>query len=337
MTNQTVRVLHASDLHFGQTGNKVGIIEWWAAVRGGANLFPLPTLISSHSDDCVNALADFAFANEAYYDVLLLTGDLATTGSRADLRRAYGFLTAARTRGYMSGPRRPTLHGLKRPIQVLPGNHDRYGDLAYPGNSRFDGNSRHPYFSGYWKVGQRAQLLWLEPNTQWLALIGVDFTLAKNDLGEAVGPHKLIPGYLGQGRVYRGRLQDLIRITASVRQTNPDCAVVWVLHFEPASADDSLQLLDPAGRFAQAIQGNNVAAILCGHTHDSASKKFGGTGVWTCGTTTQHRIRFDNHLHYVQFAFNPKSPHRPTIQVTKFSYLYDPGKQRMGFVANGTV
>jgi 3',5'-cyclic AMP phosphodiesterase CpdA len=332
MAKQTVRIVHASDLHFGTAGNQVGVIEWWQAWCGGGNLFPLPTLISSHSEDCVNALADFAYANEPYYDVLLVTGDLATSGGRADIRRAHDFFAAPRVKGHLGSRRQPTLRGLKRPIRVLPGNHDRYGHLAYPGNSRFDDT----FFSD-WHAGQGAQLLWLEPEESWLALIGVDFTLAKNDLGEPIGPHGLVPGYLGQGRVYRGRLENLVRITQAVREKCPECAVIWAIHFNPVSGDDALRLLDATGRFTQAVTDNEVAAILCGHTHYSGRYSFAGTDVWSCGTTTQHQPAFDNHLHYIEFTFAPGQPRRPAIRVIRFSYQYDNQTQRMAFSPNGVV
>lgn len=129
---------------------------------------------------------------------------------------------------------------------------------------------------------------------QALILIGFDFSLRASDLG---GPVSGLPfGYLGRGRAFANRIKQLRTLTRKAKQKYPASALLWVLHFEPATTQQALNLLDEQ-RLEHAIRSEPVDALLCGHTHRPAAQKiFGNVPVFVCGTTTQHASVHGNHF-----------------------------------------
>jgi 3',5'-cyclic AMP phosphodiesterase CpdA len=303
------RLLHASDLHLGRIPGQIGFPD---AVRGlgGGSWAP----VSSHSRSCTDALADFVYANGAGLDVIVLSGDLATTGDPADLRAARRYITAPAVSGAVSTWNRPTLQAAQKPIVWIPGNHDRFRRFHFPGGTNFD-----RAFGDCWRARQGAQCLWVGKREEaTLVLLGVDFTLRASDLGGGLHFGFLL-GFLGQGRVYPRRLQALRRETQHARRRFPGCAVVWVLHFEPDSPHSFLALLDDH-LLANALTQEAVAAVLCGHTHRSdVAKRFANTPVFVCGTTTQHAAPFGNGFLLLEFTVQPGQP----TTITCRDYRYD--------------
>src|SRR5262249_18319410 len=152
--------------------------------------------------------------------------------------------------------------------------------------------------------GQSARLLWVgQRGGETLVLIDIDFSLGRSDWGGLF--FGLPVGFLGQGRVYPQWLRKLRQITRRARQQYPGCTILWIAHIEPEAADHSLALLDDH-QLAAALRQEQVAALLCGPTHDSnLTKQFADTPVLVCGTTTQHASRFRNCLHVLEMDVQP--------------------------------
>jgi 3',5'-cyclic AMP phosphodiesterase CpdA len=310
------RLLHASDLHFARVANQIGLPDaryaWANQVAG--NWAP----VSSHNWIYADAFAAFAYANQTGLDAIVLSGDLATTGDGRDLRAARRFITRPATSGYLSRTNRPTLRATNKPVLLLPGNHDRFGSFHFPGRTAFD-----TVFGRHWQAGQGAQVLWAHRRGgAELVLFGVDFSLRRSDGGS--GFCGLPLGFLGQGRAYPRRLQALRQATQAARHQNPNVVGIWVMHFEPAAADPSLALLDDQ-RLAAVLRQEQVAAILCGHTHASnPNKHFAQTPVFVCGTTTQHASAHGNHFHLLDIDISAGFPPQLTCRV----FRYDPALGR---------
>jgi 3',5'-cyclic AMP phosphodiesterase CpdA len=309
------RLLHGSDLHCARVSRQIGLPDLshaWATGAGGS-LAP----VSSHNDIYTDAFAAFAHANRNGFDVIVLTGDLATTGDSGDLRAAHRFVIAPAVNGYLSGANRPTLQAAGKPVVLLPGNHDRFRAFHLPGGTAFDAA-----FGASWHARQSAQILWVKQREMaTLVLIGVDFSLRRSDVG---GPFQGFPllGFLGQGRAYPRRIQALQQATQTARTQYPGCTVLWVLHFEPDAANGNLALLDDQNLAAALRQDEGIAAILCGHTHVSNPVKvFAGTPVYVCGTTTQHASVHGNGFHVLEVNMQVGT----TTQITCRPYRYDPG------------
>ncbi len=185
---------------------------------------------------------------------------------------------------------------------VLPGNHDRYRPMpAYlPGGTAFD-----KPFNAHWPARFQGVWAWWVPNAvRNLVVVGADFALGRRDPGKR---DYWLPGGLGQGRVTgphnQATLAQLKNATqalhAQCRTANLDPAILWTIHFDVFSPDESLQLLDSA-RLVQAAREEKVPILLAGHTHETKIKPVASpAGVLAagvsapaacelvCGTTTQ--------------------------------------------------
>ncbi len=300
------RILHASDLHFASVPHQIGIPDLLQAWQRGIHGAWAP--VSSQGTIYADAFAAFAYANRTGFDVLVVSGDLATTGGLKNLQTALAFLGQPVVSGYLNARGQPTLQAPGKPIVVIPGNHDRYLAFHLPGGTRFD-----RVFEGYWHAGQGAQQLWVrQRGGETLVLLGADLSLRRHDMGS----HPL--GFLGRGRAYRKCLRQLSLLTQQVRTEYRGCAVLWVIHFEPAASNHLLQLLDEH-HLAAAIQQQPPDAILCGHTHRSnTAKVFCGIPVFVCGTTTQHASTHGNTLHALDV--NLQSGLSPQFSCKVFRY-----------------
>jgi hypothetical protein len=152
-----------------------------------------------------------------------------------------------------------------------------------------------------------------------LVLLGADLSLRQHDLGSSfLG---FLGGFLGRGRAYPRRLEQLCSFTRIARSRYPGCAVLWVIHFEPEAQNPMLELLDER-HLAAALQREPADAILCGHTHESnLAKTFAGVPVFVCGTTTQHASAHGNTLHVLEVIV---PAHASPPQFSCRAFRYDP-------------
>jgi predicted phosphodiesterase len=255
----------------------------------------------SHDPVRLKAFARFAWERQGEYDVLVLSGDLATRGRDEDLEAALQFVEAKDTGSspWQRLNRAPTLGRVNKPFVILPGNHDRYGPshplflIASPGDRTFD-----RVFASYWKAGQGGGP-WMTTDTGVqvfdslpekdgvkLALVGCDFSLCPGDLGQWGVPL----AWFGQGRVTWDRLYLMNARTFGLRNplAGAPAVVLWVIHFDPTYAPVILKLIRH-----ELLQNEanylRIPAILCGHSHEpSAAVPYGAcTTVCICGSTSQ--------------------------------------------------
>jgi 3',5'-cyclic AMP phosphodiesterase CpdA len=287
------RILHASDFHFGTVADLIGPLDISVELLredadlhdpdhqrpvSGSGEFSLTALarsigrlywLSTHSADVVDAFAQFAFLNQQGYDAVLITGDLATSGSRHELRRAFRYVSDRTTSAYLTIRNKPALGSLVKPILVMPGNHDRYRPLFphNPGERTFD-----EIFATHWDVGQGTKVLWSRDRRgQHLAVIGVDLSLGATDPGGSTPPD-LFP-HLGRGRAHIRRIRTLAEVTDEYRRQKPGAIIVWAVHFQPKAKDGRLALLEEQ-RLIDAANECDVPVILCGHVHEGVPEGF---------------------------------------------------------------
>jgi hypothetical protein len=327
-------LLHASDLHFSTVARCVGAIPDFLPARRHSFRGRLNT-VSTHNDDAADALAYFVCNYQRDYgqqlDTIVLSGDLACRGHLADLNAARDFITTPATQGHLSMTGQPTLNSTPAPIVIIPGNHDRFGQvplyhvslpLCPPGDTTFDA-----VFSQEWGAGQGTkQLHALRRGGATLVLLGADFTLAAGDFGTPIPL-----GHYGQGRAYQKRVRVLEQQTRQTRAHYPDCAVLWVVHFEPKTRFYLLKLLQEK-RLIQAANQSGVAAILCGHTHRSRKlRRLGNTPLYVCGTTTQFYAPRGNYLHILEIEVDPSTGTARVTKLQRFRFDPLPPGNRRGF------
>jgi 3',5'-cyclic AMP phosphodiesterase CpdA len=324
------RLLHASDLHLAATPFLAGGLTagWLQQLTG----FWRQT---SHNPAVLKAFVEFAYTNRQAFDALVITGDLATTGDRHDLKAAYDLFSApAHGLTCLTSSGQPTLDywSKRKALDLLPGNHDRYraaSNFYRPGGRVFDKVFCPPGRPSFWCVGQSVDLgiSVLRGNAR-LQIFKADFTLPRHDRGKLFCG---LPGWLGQGRV---RPALLARLAAQTQQWRDDSLLqgvkpvsLWALHFDPFSTDATLQLLG-SDLLAQAAQAAGVTAILCGHTHESKIKPLSDTTtVYACGTTAQAGSPH-NDCQVLEIDAPDDWPAGPTVGVTWCRYDAGTGRFR---------
>ncbi len=333
-----VTILHVSDTHFHWREGTTGLPENLELLVSGKIRWGGLDFVSSHSLTVADAVAYFAYVNREIIDVIVVSGDLATTGDRGDLMIAREFIDGvpAPDQAYWTS-RFPTLRGAGKPIVVIPGNHDRYGSVWATPRWNWSGwknwsvvNIDRPYESGagifddvfgsFWNAGQGVQELWRDASDgASVVLIGADFTLPPRDAANQP-PF----GYLGRGRTSQSLIDELIAKTNSARETHPGCAVFWVIHFKPGLpadhvlllCDDNL-LLDAAATAKDA----GVVGVLCGHTHEkSAMSDVGGLPLYLCGTSAQCRASEGNYINLINADVDKE---KGTCKVAVEFYAFD--------------
>lgn len=275
------RILHASDPHMAAVSS-LRPTKWWRQV--------------GHNPKPLEAFVKFAHQNQTAFDAVLVSGDLSTSGHRADLDAAYRLYTAqaANATAYLTPTLEPTLAPWANAgkLDLLPGNHDRFRSSKQgyrAGGTVFDSVFCPQGGMKFWRAGQGvAHGISVLRGKSVLHVVKADFTLPRHDKGKRF---YWIPGWFGQGRVDQAVLNNLGATTQAVRTDyvargwNP--VTLWAIHFDPFTTDQTLLLLG-SEKLLEAARALKIPAILCGHTHESKVKPLSEeTFVYACGTTAQ--------------------------------------------------
>lgn len=296
------KVLHISDLHFSSQAGRQDIRQIISSKKKLLVLHQLfksgnkPWYPSSFDPDLAEAVARIAFDRKHQYDVILISGDLATTGLEDDLSSAYDFVSSNVVTGWMNSKRKPTLFAAERDVMLLPGNHDRYADnLGEPGGDLFS-----EVFKKYWPLSDYIHhVIIRKKDADSLAFVFADFTLKYTT--EATNS---IWRY-GQGRVTKERITALVDRTSNLRSENPHIAVVWVMHFLPefGGTDHMLSLIN-SNLLLNEAQECGIQVILAGHTHKARHYKLDSIKIFCSGTATSIGEDEENSLHFLEFDVN---------------------------------
>jgi len=332
----SINILHASDLHISLHKQLRSPIDRFGDLRDPWNISPhgigeklqvVNNLItawwkkmaaSSYDPEILEALAEFIYQNarskldengdsivedgEDKLDAVVLTGDLATTGTSDDIERVSKFLRARSSskcphKSDESDYRGATLSAVKLPILCLPGNHDRfiptrdrykkiYPKFYEPGGTNFD---RQLFDYGHQPVqGIEVPATLSNKKKLRVVILGADFSL------ETFDDHEGLYGWLAQGKAYSDKRRELALQTEKLRNERKDnevLCVLWAMHFPPGFPryPDHGRLLREEKVIGHANR-TGVRAILAGHTHEQITYRNPGSAFWVfcCGTTTQH-------------------------------------------------
>jgi|GEM_PF-2249800 len=266
------RLVHISDLHFSDRPNSlnpfVGGLRWsdFALLRNFAFFSP-----SSFSSALATHLTLYLESVQQGIDALVVTGDVATTGSQGNLKfaREYFFGKPVRTpEPIYEALRFSSRRDSSLPVLVMPGNHDRFeGTRCLPGGAQFEA-----VFGDSWDADQdvvqyntkRVKMVVLGKDGEHLGICLADFSLRR--LGDHVG--KL--GWFGQGKVYDDILHDLETLTVSAKREIKNLYVIWAIHFPPVHPVEEVQLQLIDGRLiGPKAEACGVGVIICGHVHEA--------------------------------------------------------------------
>lgn len=236
-------------------------------------------------------------------DAILVTGDIATTGSNSDITAAANFLDGTVPYNWVTSKRAfRCLHSdFLPPIILMPGNHDRYVPPALtPRSLEFEAA-----FGLHWNFNEPipptfqhhrfVNSFTLSRDGDSLILCTVDFSLT--NINDAKKAGRAGFGYLGQGIVKKQQylpyerhsaLDELIEQSSWALENRKNCSVVWCIHFPPKypKLPLDMQLIDE-NFLLEAAENLGIKLILSGHTHKYSSYlATPATRVVCCGTTT---------------------------------------------------
>lgn len=277
----TFSICHISDLHFGTRPNQFGIFD------NLQNLFTASdwSFFASHDSTKAEIFSQWLYRNQRQLDAVLITGDLATTGSQSDLKNAHAFVDNNAANRWLGTNGNPTLRIAQDnqaravpEIFLIPGNHDRYQDdrLRSPGCINFD-NIFKQYWPAKWSAHRLALLTDPGNSRDRLMIIGADLSLQNAKQATA------ILGRYGQGFAEQGTIDELVRLTCAAHSQLT--AVAWAVHFPPnfQGIKDNLRLVDEH-MLVTAAQTAGVSHLFCGHTHQTRIYRIStqGTQVVHC-------------------------------------------------------
>jgi len=282
-----LRVLHASDLHCSALLSAREYVAQFARRRAGeegeeADLTAAQAIahlaIARGASEPLLKMASRAISRwGGAADVLLVTGDIANSGRRADLQRARQFVEEVRDRLRSAAP--PADGGGKAAsgLVVLPGNHDRYDDRRppLPGGLRFG-----ELFAEYWaKPPECIKVDRFPCDGGTVRFVSVDLSLRQEDRKAALAGH-----YYGKGLVRQDLLEHLESATVGNRGDNE--AVVWLLHFAPGFPGLPWGLrLENGDALLERASKLNVSHLFCGHTHETRRYRYGDGPEVICSGT----------------------------------------------------
>ena len=238
---ETFRVLQLSDFHFCLEPNRHNYLSLLQSPRNEVLniLFNRDTTYSlypaSYSQNLAEGVASFVFERRDEIDLLLISGDLGTTGMTEDLSTAHDFMFHPADNTYLYYPPatllvlKPTLEGSKRGIMFFAGNHDRYADnKGTPNSANFENVFSSELAAR--KSDPNIAILTGDGGEQ-IAFIAADFCLKS---AQHAGPGTL--SYYGQGIAYPQVVRDIVKKTKLVRKQHGEIPILWTMHFPPVSA-----------------------------------------------------------------------------------------------------
>src|ERR1700722_15146963 len=277
--------LQATDLHITvpPDSNEIGSVARWMLLTRNSRA-RLPVL---------KAVAEFAFSKRKELDAIVISGDLADDGEKANLGTAREFVEAPSRYGHLAASLFPTLGwSTKQDVQVLllPGNHDRFsGPFRLPGGTIFD-----EIFGSHWRKGVGGvQTTIIKKNEESLALVFADFCVPKL--------RKAPQGIWGQGLVGKVTLASLVSTTESIRLALPRSTILWVLHFPPFLDARRRFCLRGASKVIDAAAGLGVKQIFSGHLHINRTETYSDVEVICTGSAaSEYRPNYSNSLRIVR-------------------------------------
>jgi DNA repair exonuclease SbcCD nuclease subunit len=273
------RLLHLSDFHIGRYPDQKNLAQRIRELssqttEGFTNYYT--SNFSSYRPEVGHEIGRYVRRRESQLDVIVCTGDLATTGGPADLESAKHFLFKD-----LRWPRVPAedhnrlalLHSGKS-FLIMPGNHDRYGDKGKPGNRNFD-----LYFANYWATRGKPDIEHkvVAKDNEALAIISTDFCLKSES--DAHGTPRWL-ARLGQGRCFPYLLDALLKHTGELKANLlgrfKGVTIVWAVHF-PVTGNVTryLKLID-AQLLQSAASKSGVQLLLTGHIHKVETLRYPG-------------------------------------------------------------
>jgi 3',5'-cyclic AMP phosphodiesterase CpdA len=264
--------------------------------RIGLESAPAIALLDSHCPEIAEFLARKIFRMRSQIDLLLISGDIATTGQPEDLRVALRYVTTAQINEHFGADGNATIRSDAYPILLMPGNHDRYRNRnAEAGCRTFD-----LIFQDHWGLTdpEISAVILSRSDRAPLGIVAADFALRTD--ADASFPSRWMR--YGQGYAYSDIVKKLGQKTDALRERYPGIGVVWVTHFPP-TRDGGFwgyrELRFHEGVVA-AANNSNIKAILAGHIHERRVVRLGELDIVCAGSGCVFSEESGNWIHNLE-------------------------------------
>ncbi len=300
--DSSIKLLHASDLHFSDTANRLNFIDHWHqdVFEIYKSLFPTKVSCSlfrptSFCSTVANGFRDFLglIGNPQDIRCFVITGDVATTADERDLRAALSYLTEHPGR-FESSVRPPLVRSIdifRDRTFLLPGNHDRYCAIKKTKlEVQYCKNNFNAVFKNYNYWGSDEYIFSYpikdQAGNEVLAIIGLD--CSPSDASKIKGKINR----WAQGIFSNTEMADKLR-EETRKYHERHIPVIWATHYLPLGNDKVKHYL-PSGKYKKAVIGNHlklhndkelldlaleldIRLILSGHVHKCTLHKYTNT------------------------------------------------------------
>lgn len=307
LPSRTVRILHISDIHLTnfcvsdrhEAVNAGKLRQFLQRLQDPVRERVKKSLLITSDLNVTMRLARWIVENTASFDMAVISGDLADSGSNDEMDLAREFVGKKKTTinpaspsqtipgsGRQANPTIATLSEHDIPIVLFPGNHDHFASKF----ARFQNRSSKTMW--YRDTARRFEVPpsgsggrvveyrfardrdgnicptkdGVSPSDSF-AILTIDFAI-----GKSMGRWPSSPaGFVGQGRVRKADLVEVVDRTVRTQKTMP---VLWATHFSPEplqlephkNVRKSLRLIG-SEHFELAAKELKIPLVFAGHTH----------------------------------------------------------------------
>ena len=334
----TINLLHISDLHMAETPMRAELASLWRKPKNAYRRVREKEFMASHNPEVVNRLAAFAYKRREYIDAIVITGDIATTGSTVDLMAGYRLITAQPDRiPYLTADGEGTLNLPDVPIFILPGNHDRYVPTKRKYSLTAGGREFHRIFSRWWKAD--VEVYKAKSGNYELGVLAADFSLQDASHASFLS----MWNKWAQGRIYPQILTTLENLTVQfhldARSNGKKSAAIWAIHYPPhydygSKVKGLAHRLNDEDKLINAARRCKVELILAGHTHEHRYYPGGLVTpfIFCAGTSSQFGpAEPGNYCHIISFDIDDSG-----YQYSVKHYRFDPVAGDFQYVSEGS-
>lgn len=298
-------LVQISDLHFCATPRRANLWKYVKlrleethkdARRLTSEVAPVIFLPESHCPELAEFLARKIFSIRDQIDLLLISGDIATTGLTEDLNIGLGYVANPQVNLHFGADGNASLRSDAFRILLMPGNHDRFRNTSGESGCRtFDLT-----FDEYWGESdpEISAAILTGSDEDPLSVIVADFSLRSDQ--DSTVPNRWMR--YGQGFAYPDIVEKMVTKTAQVRKKWERSGVIWVTHFPPSEDGGffGYRQLRYFERVVDAAISNDIKLILAGHIHERKTIELSDLKIICAGSGCLFAEKRGNWLHKLE-------------------------------------
>lgn len=282
MTPFNYKIIHISDLHLAATANRINLFT--DGISNLNEIFKTDKKIiksffqsSSFAPDALMNFFENLRNSNFKHDLLLITGDISTSGKDEDIEHTYDTLFNEKSICSNIDYEYKIINNLN--VSLLPGNHDRYEGgnrlkYFYP-----EGKSFLKIFGRYWGKNVENEIFYNDRiqyrEYEFFVIVKIDFSL-KNENDTTLN-------MFGKGKVYNDIVQSLENLFEDLQKKG--LKILCATHFALES-NRKLELIDEH-LFIKVLKDYSIKHLFCGHTHEQKIYKhneYSELNIYCAGT-----------------------------------------------------